>query len=38
MFVQVVTCNLKDMTDETYRAGAEQGASMFGDMPTLVAK
>ena len=38
MYVQVVNFNLKDTTDQEYRALCEQDASVFGEMPRLVAK
>src|SRR4051794_24709951 len=38
MYVQIVNFSLKDTTDQEYRALCEQDASVFGEMPRLVAK
>src|SRR5689334_11436841 len=38
MYVQVVNFNLKDTTDQEYRALCDQDAPVFGAMPGLIAK
>jgi hypothetical protein len=38
MYVQVVNFNLKDTTEQEYRAVCEQEASVFGELPGLIAK
>src|SRR5436305_11440473 len=38
MHVQVVTFNLKDMTEDAYRDDCDQSAPTFGAMPGLIAK
>src|SRR5947209_5085210 len=38
MYVQVVNFNLKDTTEQEYRAVCEQEAPLFGELPGLIAK
>ena len=38
MYVQVVSFNLKDTTEQEYRAVCDQEAPVFGELPGLIAK
>ncbi len=38
MYVQVVNFNLKDITEQDYRAMCDQAAPVFAAMPGLIAK
>ena len=38
MHIQVVTFNLKDMTDGEYRKWCDELAPIFGNMPGLISK